>query len=70
MNQGIKEAIKELARVVILAAVTAAVGWLSQKVGHLDPSSAYYVVGTLVLRLVDKYVHANPNINAKGILPL
>lgn len=68
-KEAIIAAAKELGRVVLFAAITAAIGWFTQLVTTLDPGSTYYIVGTVLLRLVDKYVHANPNINAQGVAP-
>lgn len=61
--------LKELARVAVFGAISAALAWGTTQVGNLDPSSAYAVAGTLVLRFLDKYVHANQDIPAKGLLP-
>lgn len=67
-KQAILEAVKEVARIALFAAITAVVGWLSEKVAGLDPSSVYYVVGTLFLRAVDKYIHKSPSEN-QGLAP-
>ena len=67
-KQALKEAVKEVLRIALFAAVTAVVGWASQELAGLDPSSTFYVVGTLVLRLVDKYIHKLDS-PAKGIAP-
>lgn len=64
------EAVKEILRVAFLAAVTAVLGYLGNLVAGLDPSSVYYVVGTVVLRAVDKYIHVNPDTKLKGLSPV
>lgn len=63
-----KEALKEVARIALFAAVTAVVGWAGEQLAGLDPSSTFYIVGTLVLRMVDKYIHKLDS-PAKGIAP-
>ena len=65
----VKEMLKEVARIAFLAAVTAVLGWVGQQVANLDPSSTYYIVGTLVLRALDKYVHNASNLKSGGIAP-
>lgn len=67
--KSVVEGIKEVGRIAFFAAITAAVGWASNKLGGLDPSSTFYVVGTLVLRFVDKYVHVNEGTTRNGISP-
>lgn len=69
MKSPSKEALKELVRLVILGAVSAGLTWLTKEVSTLDPSSAYAIVGTLVLRAIDAYIHHNDNIKANGLLP-
>lgn len=64
------EALKELARVAFLGAVSAGLAWLTTQVGNLDPNSTYAIVGTLVLKVIDKYVHKADNIPVKGISPI
>lgn len=68
-KQAIIEAVKEVGRLAFFAALTAVLGWATTKVSSLDPSSVYYIVGTLVLRAVDKYLHTNPDTKATGIAP-
>lgn len=69
-KQALIEMAKEAARIAFFGALTALLGWFSQQLAGLDPSSVYYVVGTVVLRLVDKYIHENKDIAATGISPL
>lgn len=66
-KQAIIETAKEVARIALLAAVTAVVGWVSTKVSSFDPTSVYYIVGTVLLRAVDKYVHVSPDTTKNGI---
>lgn len=68
-TQAIVEAIKEAGRIAFFAAVTALVAWASDKLAGLDPTSMTVVIGTVVLRVVDKFVHENNDIKANGIAP-
>lgn len=68
-KEAILEAVKEVGRLAFFAALTAVLGWASTKVSSFDPTSTYYIVGTVLLRLVDKYVHASPDIDRNGIAP-
>lgn len=70
MDKGILESFKEGLRIAFFAGVSALVAWGTTKLSSLDPSSAYVVVGTIVLRLVDKFIHNNDNISAGGISPV
>jgi uncharacterized membrane protein len=68
-QDAILEAAKEGGRVVLFAAITALIGYLGHLLTGLDPNSLYYIAGTTLLKLVDKYVHENEDISAKGIAP-
>lgn len=68
-REALIEMVKEAGRIAFFAALTAVVAWAGQKVGALDPNSVFYIVGTLVLRLVDKYIHENQDIKAQGVAP-
>lgn len=63
------EAIKEVARIAFFAAITAAVGWATQQLTQLDPTSIYYVGGTVILRFIDKWIHESQKTELKGIAP-
>ena len=63
------EMIKEGLRIALFAGITALIGWLGQVLAGLDPNSTYVVIGTVVLRLIDKYIHENRHIAANGIAP-
>lgn len=63
------EALKEGGRLAFFAGLTALVAWGSQQLQLLDPTSYFYVIGTLVLRLADKFIHENEEVKANGIAP-
>lgn len=63
------EMAKEGLRIAFFAAVTALVGWFSNVLAGIDPNSVYYIVGTLLLRLADKFVHENKEVKANGLVP-
>lgn len=63
------EAVKEGGRIALFAALAALVAFASDKLAGLDPSSTAVIVGTVVLRLVDKFVHINGKIKANGVAP-
>jgi len=63
------EAVKEVARLAFFAALSAAVAWATTKLTALDPTSVWVLVGTVVLRFVDKWIHENENVRASGIAP-
>jgi len=68
-KKAIVEALKEVARLAFFAAMSAAVGWAAQKAQLLDPTSTQYIIATLALKFLDKWVHENDQIEAKGIAP-
>jgi hypothetical protein len=68
-KKAIIEAVKEIARLAVFGAIGAVLTWATSKVGSFDPTSIQYLVVTAVIRFVDKWVHANENIKAKGLLP-
>lgn len=68
-KQAILEAVKEVGRLAFFAALTAVVGWVATQLSTLDTSSAYYIVGTVALRFVDKYIHTNEDMDTSGIAP-
>lgn len=63
------ETTKELARIALFGAISAVLSYLTTKVGNLPPDSAYTLIGTLLLRAADKYVHSHADIAANGIAP-
>lgn len=69
MQKAIIETIKEAGRIALFAGVSALVAYATSKLSGLDPTSLYVVVGTAILRLLDKYLHENKNIQAKGLAP-
>lgn len=69
MKDAIISTVKEGLRIALFAALSALIAWASNKLAGLDPSSSTVVIGTILIRLVDKYVHENKDINAKGIAP-
>lgn len=64
MSNGVKEALKELARVVLIGIIGVAVAYLIDL-----PQTETVAIVLLVLRTADKYVHANKNIKVSGIIP-
>lgn len=68
-KQAIIEALKELGRVLFFAALTAGIGWLSAKISAFEPTSLYYIVGTLILRVLDKYIHESETTERTGVAP-
>lgn len=69
-RQALIEAVKEAARLAILAAIAAVLLYVGDLVNALDPTSLQYMIGTALLRIADRYVHKNPEIPANGISPV
>lgn len=69
-TKAIVEAAKEALRIAFFAALTALVAWGTQSLTSVDPSSTFYIVGTVALRLADKFVHENKDIKVNGIAPI
>ena len=68
-RKAIVEAIREVLRLAVFGALAAVVSWGLTQVANLDPNSVYAIVGTLVLRAADRYVHANSTTTKTGLLP-
>lgn len=68
-KQAVIEMVKEGLRLAVFAALAALVAFATDKLSGLDPTSLQVVVGTAVLRLVDKYIHENKDSNKQGLLP-
>lgn len=68
-KKAIIEMVKEAIRLAILAAISAVLAYAGQVLAGLDPSSTTVVIGTLVLRVLDKFVHES-NLKANGISPV
>lgn len=68
-KKAIWEAVKEVARLALFAAVGAAVAWGTSKLSTLDPNSTFVVIATALLRFADKFVHESKHIEAKGLAP-
>lgn len=69
MNKALLETLKEGLRIALFAGLSILVAWGSAQLTDMDPSSIIVISGTVVLRLIDKFVHDNENINAGGIAP-
>jgi hypothetical protein len=67
MRDSIKEALKELARTGLIAALPVLVSML--QAGTFDYKVLITAVAIALLRAIDKYVHEEPSINAQGIIP-
>lgn len=68
-KQAIMEALKEIGRLAFFGALSAVLAWATTQIAGLDPNSVYAIAGTLVLRFLDKWVHENDNVQAKGLAP-
>lgn len=68
-KQAIIEAIKEVARLAFFAAISAVIAWATTKLAKLDPNSVYVIVGTVILRAADRYVHKDDGLKVNGLAP-
>ncbi len=69
-KQATVDTAKELFRVVLFAGVSVVVAWGTTKLTTLDPTSVWVIVGTVVLRMVDKWVHTNDKVKLNGLSPV
>lgn len=67
-KKAVLDTLKEAGRIAIFAAISALVAWGLQKLGVQDQTEPVVVIGTIVLRLVDKYIHKDDNLKANGLL--
>ena len=61
------EALQEMARVAFFASVSALVAYGLKQLSGQDQSQTVVLVGTLLLKGLDKYVHDNPAIKSNGL---
>lgn len=61
--------VKEGLRVAIFGAISSLVAFGLNQLGAGDQSSTVVIVGTLVLKALDRAIHEDKSISAKGILP-
>ena len=67
MSDSIKETLKEAGRLALFAAVSAVVSFGLERLGVMDQSEVSVMVGTMVLRSLDKWLHeAGKNMGKKG----
>lgn len=68
-----KEAIiktaKEVGRIVFFGGLTALALWVGTLVSSFDPTSLQFIIGTVIGRALDKYIHENEEIKANGVAP-
>lgn len=62
-REALMSALRELARLVILAILGAGIAWLTQLQASFDPASVQALAITLVLRVADKYLYKNNGTN-------
>lgn len=68
MRKDILNGVKEALRVFIFAGVSALVAWGLAQLGVADQSNLVVIVGTVLLKAVDRSIHESPTAG-KGILP-
>lgn len=61
--------VKEALRVAILGAVAALVALGLNELGAADQTNEIVIIGTLLLKGLDRAIHENKNTEAKGLLP-
>lgn len=64
------EAAKEGFRIALFAGLSALVAWGTTQLNLLDPNSTFVVIGTVVLRLADKFLHEDDTTDLKGLSPV
>lgn len=67
LQSPIGEALQEVVRVAFFAALSAVVAFGLQKLGVQDQTNMTVVLGTLLLKGVDKWLHDNPKIKLNGL---
>lgn len=62
--------LKEAFRIALFAGLSALALWIGQKLTTLDPTTTDWLVGTFLLRLIDKYINKNQDNSYQGISPI
>lgn len=68
-KQALIEAVKEILRLALFAALGVAVSGLLDYFDALQVTEWWVVAFTAGLRWLDKYIHENKSIKAKGVAP-
>lgn len=66
-QKALAEAVQEVVRVAFFAALSAVVAFLLNKLAGMNQTDVVVMVGILLLKLVDKYIHENPKIKLNGL---
>lgn len=66
-KKALTEALQEVGRVALFAAVSAVVAYLLKQLAGMDQTDMVVVVGTLALKLVDRYIHENKSMKSNGL---
>jgi hypothetical protein len=61
------EAVQEMARVAFFGAVSALISFGLQQLGVKNQQEPVIMIGTLLLKGLDKYIHDNPKIDSTGL---
>lgn len=64
----IKSATLEIIRLAVFAAISAFTASVTQTLTNIEPNTATITL-LVILRFIDKWVHKNKNLAARGILP-
>ncbi len=61
------EAVQEMGRIAFFGAVSALVAFGLQQLGLKNQSEPTIMIGTLLLKGLDNYIHNNPKIQSNGL---
>lgn len=68
-KQAALEMLKTAGRLAFFAALAAIIAYFGHVLAGLDQTNLFVMAGTLLLSMVDKYVHENDNIKLSGVAP-
>ena len=70
-KQALIEGAKELGRVIVIAILPILMASVNTQTGEVNINMQILLAALIIalLKAVDKYVHKEPNIDSKGILP-
>lgn len=66
-KKALSEALQEMGRVALFAAVSALIAYGLKQLAGMDQTELVVVLGTLVLKLADKYVHDSKYVKYNGL---
>lgn len=68
-KKAVVDTLKEAGRIALFAAASALVAWGLERLGVQNQTDIVVIAGTIILRLIDKFLHKDDSIKLNGLAP-